>query len=299
MRTRFIRNFIKLTQYEKANFSELAKDLSISQSTLSNQISQLEKELGVLLIDRTTRSFNLTRAGEIFLKHAKKIVAIEDDCVNELSELKHEQQEIIVISASTLPGSHLLPKFIANFKIKKPFVNFKVIINNSQKSIDLLKKDNVDFAGIGSFMDRDDEEFDQIILGSDELVFICSPRHEILTKGLDEVPFSTLINYPFITRERGSGTRNVIERQFNGYSQLNMGLEINDNDSIISAVSDSSYISIMSKTIAIKAQKAGLIRILKVKEHPIIAQREIYLLKLKNKGLSKIKQEFWSYISSK
>ncbi|MBN1800163.1 MAG: LysR family transcriptional regulator [Candidatus Lokiarchaeota archaeon] len=298
IRTRFIRNFIKLTQYKRANFSKLASDLSISQSTLSNQIFQLEKELGVMLIDRTTRSFNLTRAGEIFLRYAEKIVEIEDEAIKELSELKQEHSETILISASTLPGTQIIPKFLANFKLKNTLVNFKVVINNSQRSINLLQKDNVDFAGIGSYMNQQNEEFDHLLLGTDELVFICSPHHELVRNGADNVLFSELVKFPYVSRERGSGTRNIIENQFKGYTRLQMGLEINDNDSIVSTVTDSSYIAIVSKKIAKKAEKAGLIKIITVKEYPTVARRNIYLLKLKNKELTKIKQDFWDYIMS-
>ena len=61
MKTQFLRNFIELTKQK--SFSKLAKDLSISQSTLSHQISQLENELGVNLIERTTKTFKITEAG--------------------------------------------------------------------------------------------------------------------------------------------------------------------------------------------------------------------------------------------
>ncbi len=72
----FLRNFIRLAEYK--SFSELAKDLSISQSTLSHQISQLEKEFrNIKLIDRTTRSFVLTKEGEILLTYAKKILKLK------------------------------------------------------------------------------------------------------------------------------------------------------------------------------------------------------------------------------
>ena len=65
MKTEFLRNFIKLTKHK--SFSELAKDLSISQSTLSHQILQLESELGVTLIERTTKTFKTTEEGKIVL----------------------------------------------------------------------------------------------------------------------------------------------------------------------------------------------------------------------------------------
>jgi DNA-binding transcriptional LysR family regulator len=65
MNIEYLRNFVKLTKYK--SFSELVKDIPISQSTLSHQISLLEKKFGVVLIDRTTNKFDLTEAGRILL----------------------------------------------------------------------------------------------------------------------------------------------------------------------------------------------------------------------------------------
>jgi DNA-binding transcriptional LysR family regulator len=295
LKIEFLRNFIKLTHYK--SFSGLAKDLSISQSTLSHQISQLEEEFGnITLIDRTTRKFKLTQQGEVFLDYAKNIINLYDTCKQELSEYSEKQIEDIIITASTLPGSHILPKYIANFRNEHPNVNFKILINNSQKSIDVLKKQMADFAGIGSFMDEDKDHFDIVKIGNENLVFICAPNHKLLKSGKDSVDFKELIKYPFIAREQGSGTRNIIVQHFTGYKQLNIILEMNDNDSIISAVSDSDNFSILSEIIAKKAEDANLIKILKIKNYPIIAKRDVFFIKLKNKKLKGLKKKFWEYL---
>lgn len=294
MNLEFVRNFVKLTKYQ--SFSELSSDLSISQSTLSHQITQLESELGVKLIDRTTRKFNITKEGKIFLNYAEKIIELFDSCLQDLSKLKVESIEDIVITASTLPGTHFLPKYIANFKEKHSNVNFKVLINNSEKSLNLLTKNLADFAGVGSFMDYDEKDFDVIKIGEDNLKFICSTKHKLIEDKHNKVIFENLIKYPFITREIGSGTREVLEQQFKGFTRLNISLEISDNDSIISAVSNSNYISILSEHIAKKAEDAGLIKILDVEQFPIIAKRAIFFIKLKEKNLSGLKKKFWDYL---
>jgi len=292
MNINFIRTFIKLTEVK--SFSKLANDLEISQSTLSNRISQIEKYFGVKLIDRTTRTFNLTKEGIIFLDHATKIIDLMDTCEQELSEYSKDHQEEIIITASTLPGSHILPKYIANFREKNPSVHFKILINNSQKSLNILLNKNADFAGIGSFMNQDKNDFDAIKIGEDRLVFICSMDSTLIKNGKIQVSFSDLVHFPLISREEGSGTRNLIKNQFPEYKQLVQKLEMNDNDSIISAVSDSKYISILSETIALKARNAGLIEVLEINEHPIIAKRDIFLLKLKDAELSRLKKQFWN-----
>ncbi len=295
MNIEFLRNFINLTKYQ--SFSGLAKDLSISQSTLSHQISQLEKELGnIKLIDRTTRKFKLTQEGKILLSYAEKIIDLYNSCRRELSKYSTTISEDIFITTSTIPGEYILPMFITNFNNKYSNVNFQISINNSRESINLLNKSKADFAGIGSFMNYEKEKFDYIEIGKDEMVFICSTKHEITKKDENQINFAEIIKYPFINREIGSGTRNIIEQQFSEYKLLNSQLEINDNDSIISAVSESNNISILSSFIAKRAEKAGLVKILKIKEYPVIAKRDLFFIKLKEKELTGLKKKFWEFL---
>ncbi|MFX1467866.1 MAG: LysR substrate-binding domain-containing protein [Promethearchaeota archaeon] len=298
MNIEYLRNFIKLAQNK--SFSKLAKEIPISQSTLSHQISQLEKDFGeVVLINRTTKKFELTKAGNLLLKNAQQIINLYDTTKQEISRFKDQIEEDIIISASTIPGSHILPRYIAEFRNKNPNVNFKILINNSLKSIENLKKGVADFAGIGSFMNYSEKDFDYIKLGEDEFKFICSPNHELLKHGKTSVNFDELIKFPFVWREKGSGMRNTFKAQFPDYKRLNIELEINDNDSIISTVSESNYISIMSEMMADKAESAGLITSLKINDYPIIAKRSLFFIKLKDKQLSQLKKKFWNEIKSK
>jgi DNA-binding transcriptional LysR family regulator len=297
MNFEYIRNFIQLTKYK--SFSALANDLSISQSTLSHRISQVEEELGgIKLIYRTTKTFELSEQGKVFLEYAQKIINLYDKCRQKMSRLGKNIKEIITITTSKLPGSQILPKYIAGFKEDYPEIKFETMINNSQKSIDLLKKKMADFAGVGSLMENSKQNFDYIKIGEDIIYFICAPDHDIIKSKKNTVKFEDLKGFPFISRESGSGTRDVFERQFPKYFELNYKLEINDNDSIISAVSESEYISVLSEAIAKKAEDAGLIVTLRLKNYPIIAKRDIYFLKLKDKTLSKMKQDFWEYLKN-
>jgi DNA-binding transcriptional LysR family regulator len=298
MKLEYIRNFVQLSNYK--SFSGLAEDISISQSTLSHRISQLEKEIGgTELIHRTTKKFKLTEKGELFLKYASKIINLYDEFQKEAKTLVKQLKEKITITTSKLPGSHILPKYIAKFKTDYPQVSFKTIINNSRTSINFLMKEKADFAGIGSFMDYDRDLFDYITIGEDQMYFVCAPDHELVKEGSNIVEFEELKEYPYISREKGSGTRNIFEKKFPKHNELNLKLVINDNDSIISAISESNYISVLSEEIAKKAESAGLIKIIRLKESPSVATRELYFLKLRENKLTGFKREFWNYLSKK
>jgi DNA-binding transcriptional LysR family regulator len=297
MKIEYLRNFIRLAHYK--SFSELARDIPISQSTISHQISQLEKIFGVTLINRSTKKFEITEAGKIFLDYSQQIIDLYDSCVIDLHKYGNAKFEEIVISASTTPGSHILPRYIAKFRDKNPSVNFKIKINNSLKSIENIVKNLADFAGIGSFINYNKEDFDFIKIGEDQLKFICSPNHKLLENTKSLVNFADLVKFPFVWREKGSGMRTAFERQFPDYKKLKIKLEINDNDSIISAVSESKYTSIMSEMMAINAEKVGLIKILEIKGFPQIVKRDLFFIKSKNRELSELKTSFWDYIKKK
>ena len=297
MNFEYLRNFVKLTEYK--SFSDLAKDIPITQSTLSHQISQLEKELGLILIKRSTKRFEITEPGKIFLNYAKEILQLYDQSKQELLKYNDQDYETIIISSSTIPGSHILPKYIAEFRTNNPNIDFKVLINNSQKSIENLNKKLADFAGIGSFLNFDKNNFEIIQLGEDQFKFICAPNHRLIKKGNIKVKFEDLLQYPFIWREKGSGMRDTFSQQFPDYRKLNIELEINDNDSIISTVSESNYISIMSEIMAKKAEKAGLVKILEIINHPIIVKRPLFFIRRKEDELSDLKNSFWNYIKKK
>jgi len=291
MKIEFLRTFIFLTEFK--SFSKLAINLKTSQSTLSHRISQIEKEFGgVILINRTTRNFELTEEGSIFLKYAKEIIELYDECKKKLTKYSNKISEDIIISASTVPGSHILPKYIAQFRERYPNSNFKIIINNSEQSLKKITNNQVDFAGIGSFMGYAVEKFDTLKIGEENLKFVCSPNHELIRKK-HVVPFKDLIKFPFINREKGSGTRDVFEKNFLEYNKLDIKLELDNNDSIISAISGSDFISVLSEKIAQKAVNASLIKFLEVEEFPILISRDIYFIKPKNKELSVLKKKFW------
>ncbi len=292
LRIEYLRDFIKLAKCK--SFSKVAQDLSISQSTLSHRISQLEAELdSIRLINRTTKTFELTVEGQIVLEHANRIITEFNDMVSDLSRYSNKITENIVITASTIPGSQILPSLFAKFKKEHPNVAFKILINNSLQSINYLMEEKVDFAAIGSFLEYDPQAFDYKVIGIDDLVFVSSPNHPLLKKG-KQLELNDLIRYSLILREIGSGTRAVLEQQFPDIKKFNVELEINDNDSIITAVSKSQFLSVLSKSIAEKAREANLIEVLTLKGNELIARRELYLLKKNDQPkMSNLKNKFW------
>jgi len=293
LRIDFLRHFILLT--EEKSFSKVSEKIAITQSALTQQISHLEEFFGCNLIDRTTRTFKLTKQGEILVEYSKKIIMLFDEVHKEITKLSKIFKGTIKISASTIPGNHILPKFITNFKNNYPDIVINIQIKNSKLSLIDLKNENVDFAAIGSFMKEDRDYFEYFPIFSENLTYICAPNHDLSNINKSNIKFEDLIKYPFISREKGSGTRQFAEEHLERYEELNHRLEMNSNESIISAVSKSENISILGEMSAKKAENAGLIKILKISDIPPL-KRELYFVKRKGIELAKEALEFWNFI---
>ena len=102
---------------ELKSFSQAAKYLYLSQSTISSHVQNLEDDLGRKLLLRTTKSITLTPEGETFLSYARKIVETKDQAV---LSLQQSSKSMLHIGASSIPSGYLLPKIIAGFKEKYP-----------------------------------------------------------------------------------------------------------------------------------------------------------------------------------
>ncbi|MFW9988269.1 MAG: LysR substrate-binding domain-containing protein [Candidatus Odinarchaeota archaeon] len=292
IRIEFLYNFIILAK--EKNFSNAAEEISLTQSALSQQVSQLEKFFDCSLIERSTRDFKLTKQGELLVDYSKQIWSLLKEYQTSISKLNNNYVEIIRISSSTIPGTHILPKYIANFKNKYNNANFSMEIKNTEQSITDMMNEKVHFAAIGSFMKLDNNKFEFIELGFEELVFICAFNHELL-KNEHQLKLEDILTYPFIDREKGSGTRDVIEKNFKRYSELNHKIKMMNNEAIISAVSESESISLISEISATKAENAKLIKIIYLQDIPPI-QRKLYLIKKKDVKLETFAVKFFEFI---
>ena len=130
---------IFISVHRNNSFSKASKELHISQPTISEHIKNLENELDCTLFDRLGRSILPTAKAEILLPHALQVV----EEIAKLQEAIHaDNKQIsgdIIISASTIPGTYLLPKMAAKFKKRYPNTRFQILINDTAESITLLK----------------------------------------------------------------------------------------------------------------------------------------------------------------
>lgn len=193
---------IFISVHRNGSFSKASKELHISQPTISEHIKNLENELNCVLFDRLGRSILSTTMAERLLPYATQVV---EEMVRLQKAMRKETTSIsgdITISASTIPGTYLLPKMAASFKALYPATRFNILINDTAESIARVVSHEIHLAVTGGITHN--KTLTETTLREDSLVCVVSPR---LNKGGAD----HLASLPILIREKGSGTRRAME----------------------------------------------------------------------------------------
>ncbi|GBF36709.1 selenium metabolism-associated LysR family transcriptional regulator [Methanofervidicoccus abyssi] len=282
-----------VTTSKTKSFSKAAKKLGITQGTVSNHISTLEKYFDTQLFIRTPEGVELTPEGQILYESAKKILELIESTRQRIKSLHEYPEGTIKIAASTTPGEHILPSIIMDYKREYKDVDFDIEITDSKRCFKLLENGSVDIIAVGYLYNKD---YEHLIIGKDRLVLIVPPNHRLAKKGV--ATLSDIMKEDYIDREEGSGTREVIIKALNekGYSMmdLNVVMRLGSNSSIITAVSEGNGVSIISEIPAKKAAEAGLVKIVPIVDLDLT--RYLYLVKGKKLKNPSAVRSFWEFL---
>ncbi len=274
------------------SFSKASKQLDISQPTISEHIKNLEAELGCSLFDRLGRSIIPTREADLMYPGAMHIIEETDRLKQTVVSSVGAMRGEMTIGASTIPGSYILPGICHAFRTEHPEVSFRVLIEDSQRVTDMVLAHEVIMGVVGSRMDAGYLKYKPFY--EDELVFVASPS--LAAKG----PISTkkLMEFPFIQREEGSGTRKTME----GYlkkagvplSGLNVSAMLGSTDAVKQAVKASLGISALSRVSVSDELSLGLLK--EVKVRGLKMARDFYIVTHKKRVLPVTYSAFLKYL---
>jgi LysR family transcriptional regulator, transcriptional activator of the cysJI operon len=282
-----------LTVARTRSFSVAAKELKTSQGTVSHHIAALEQYFDAELFKRSANGVEVTDAGATLKETAEKILQQAHDAKAKISTAKQTLSGTIRIAASTIPEEHIIPGLIAEFQKKHPEIKFKITAQDSLRSLSSLHTNDADFAAVGTIIGFE-EKFGFVQVGEEQLVLIVSCNHELANRKTAKI--SEVIKYPFIIREETSGTRREIERLLvnNKLSSTNLKIvfELGSTESVVTAVSEGRGVSIISSIAAVKAQAAGLVKIVNLAESK--ETRKLYMARQK-KAMLKASEAFWEF----
>lgn len=204
---------------EKKSFSKTAKELYLTQPTVSAHILSLEKEYGIKLFARTTKEVILTEDGIKLYQYAKQMIELQHTIENLFVLDKHHEAHSISIAASTVPAQYLLPQIIANYSKKYPTIQLKIKETDSAQVAAAIANHSIDIGFTGSIMEKNYCRY--IPIYRDELVIIMPNTGKYQEIKRTEKTLNWILQEPIIMREEGSGTRREAEKFI-----LKSGLEL-------------------------------------------------------------------------
>lgn len=251
------------TVAEHGSFSRAASLLYISQPAISKGVQELERQLGTALLDRSGRGVALTEAGAILLQHAQQLFAVERAAEAALEQLEGLERGQLAIGASSTIGIYLLPPLLGRFRQRYPGIRLFLDIGNTQQIGERLRTTPLDTVFVEGPVDL--QHTDVTPWRDDTLVVIAAPHHTLV--GKRHIPLHDVLGEPFVLREGGSGTRNVIEQALHERGiALKVLMELGSTEAIKQVVCAGLGLAIVSEaTIGLELQ-AGRLAVLDVPE---------------------------------
>ena len=269
---------------KQKNFTEAGYACNMTQGALSKQIRKLENELGITLIRRNTRKFELSKEGEIFLSYAKKMTGTYEEMLKNVQK----NQEIKIGCMPVLAPYHFA-RLVADFR--KEYPDIKLVIDERIASEIQENSDRYDFLILRENMMEDQKKFRFSPLYDDKLCAVLYEKHPLY--GRDRLQLKELKDDVFIFPERGSGSYEVFYKSCEkaGF-EPKIAFEFPQANTIMSFVSEGVGVTITFSTVYREAKCAGVKMIpLEDELHSVIS-----LFYRKKKPLDYAKKQFLNYV---
>lgn len=241
MELRQLRYFAKAA--ETLNFSDAAKIMNIAQSSLSQQIKQLEDELNVQLFLRNSHSIRLTEAGEEMLPFALRTIYDADTCTHRIHDLKALLTGTLNIGV-TYSFSPILTETVLSFTKMYPNIKLNITYKPMSELMDLLAKRDLDFvlAFKPSQLTADVESH---ILFQNSLSAVVSSSHPLASK--DKVTLSELEKHELALPSKGLQARNALDSLVNDYGNFKIRIELNEVNILLKLIRQTHFVTVLAE----------------------------------------------------
>ncbi len=285
-----IEAFVNVVRYK--SFSKAADATFFTQPTISTHIRNLEKELGVKLLDRKSRIVEMTPQGSKFYKYAVEMINARAQAFDALNDTSENIGGILEIQTSSIPSVTFLPDLLSGFRITHPGIQYYVSVSDTQTVIDNITERIGEIGFIGDKISSPSIECTKVAV--DKSVLIAPVNYDIPST----IKLSDAIQYPFIWRETGSATRRAFEQ-----AALKAGFEkeefevaalVDDMDTIIRSVEAGLGVAIISEKIASSLGS----RVKAADIEGFNEDRVFYMISLKSASFSPAAEAFSEYVKS-
>lgn len=239
------------------SFTKAAESLHMTQPAVTFQVRQLEEQFNTRLFDRTHNRISLTEAGKRVYGFSDRIFELYSEMDNAVREMTGDVSGMLMIGASTTIAEYMLPALLGDFKKKYPDVNVQLKVSNSEGIVHMVENNVIDLGVVEAPVMNKNLVVE--VCRMDQLVAVLPTQHPLADR--ESISIVELLEYPYICREEGSGTREVIADYMTelgvNASHMNLTMELGSPESIKGAVEAGMGVSIVSLATVQKELRLG------------------------------------------
>ena len=285
-----IEAFVNVVRYK--SFSKAADATFFTQPTISTHIRNLEKELGVKLLDRKSRIVEMTPQGSKFYKYAVEMINARAQAFDALNDNSENIGGILEIQTSSIPSVTFLPDLLSGFRMSHPGIQYYVSVSDTQTAIDNITERRGEIGFIGEKINTSSIECTKVAV--DKSVLIAPVDYDMPSS----IKLADAIQFPFIWRETGSATRRSFEQAAlrSGFEkdEFEVAALVDDMDTMIRSVEAGLGVAIISEKVA--SSLGGRVKVADIKDFN--DDRVFYMISLKSTSFSPAAEAFGEYVKA-
>lgn len=273
-----------------SSFTRAAEELFLTQPTVSMQVKQLSKTVGLPLFEQVGKRLYLTSAGKELYATCRDVFARLSEFEIAIADLKGLKQGTLRLAVVTT-AKYVIPRILGPFCQRYPGIDVSLTVTNHQYVLDNLAANRDDLYILSQLPEDSDAQVQPFM--ENPLVVLAPHTHPLANE--KNIPLSRIAEEPFIMREPGSGTRKAVQKLFDSQGlPLRVKLDLGSNEAIKQAIAGGMGLSVLSKhTLALEGTHNQLV-ILDVEGFPI--ERYWYVVHPSGKQLSAIAKAFYDYL---
>jgi len=279
---------------QTGSFTLAAGELFLTQPAVSQQIKALEFFLGVTLFDRSNKQVRLTSEGEILLSYTDRLFHLYDEIDAIFSHMQDLKKGKITIGSTAVIGTYFLPRIIGQYNKRYPGIKLDLKMGNSNTVHSMLADGKIDLCFAGKI--RTHSGFAGTLIHQERLLLVVSPENAIATKLT--VSVNDLIKIPFIWREKGTQTRELVNQWFVKKAGRNYpanSIELHNIEAAKRMAVEGYGITIVPEISVRREMHLGLLKRIALKGFELTF--DYYLFFLKDKILSKAAETFLAMVA--
>lgn len=279
---------------EERSFSRAAKKMLLTQPALTKHIKNIEEVLGAKVVNRGGAGLSLTPEGNILHDYAGRILRLRDEVKEKIENARGNAGGVVTVAASTIPATYILPRILKGFQEVCPGIQVRIESMDSEKALDSILNGEADIGFVGK--SPPGRRIYAEAFWPDRLILVVPAGHPWAKR--KSVSAKELVKEPFVTRERGSATREVVEsclKQNGGLNpaDLNVAAELGSSEAVKEAVVAGVGSSVISIHAVAREIRQGLLSGLTVKGCPFA--RSFYLIYRRRLDLMQYHRLFIDY----